>query len=232
MMDSNNFSSHSSMKIQNLVLLGPPGSGKSTQAHLLVERLHLTHIDTGAALRRVSSQDTAFGRSLYEIINVRKELVSDGTVGAVLMHEMESVAPESGVVIDGAPRRASQIDEVERAFHQHARVLDTVIFIYLPEDISIERIASRFACTRCNKPYIIALNDRDHHSLVCDDCGGALEQRKDDTPDGVRKRLEVFAEETLPVIERYRKAGKLLQVDGTKSAEEIFEDIKKGLSLE
>jgi adenylate kinase len=218
------------MTLYNLVLLGPPGSGKSTQAHLLVDRLHVAHIETGTALKKVAGGNTAFSKSLYETINVRKELVSDGTVGKVLDYEMEKVAVDTGVVVDGAPRRISQIDEVEDAFAHYSRSIDTVIFINLPEAVSVERIASRFACTACGKKYVIGERERATHDLKCSECKGILEQRVDDTPEGVRKRLNVFAEETLPVIEHYRALGKLLQVDGTKEIAEIFQDIEKGLS--
>lgn len=217
--------------MKNLILLGPPGSGKSTQARLLVERLNLTHIDIGSSLRKVSSEDSAFGKALYEIINVRKELVPDGTVQKVLNQEMEKILPEGGIVVDGAPRREQQIDEVEGAFSHIGRSIDKVIFIALPEEVSVERIASRFACAQCGRPYVITGAERANHDLKCLKCGGNLEQRVDDTPDGVRKRLAVFAKETLPVIEHYRAQGKLLQVDGTKSSEEIFQDIVSGIEV-
>jgi adenylate kinase len=219
------------MSKYNLVLLGPAGSGKSTQARLIVERLQVEHIDMGAALRKVSSEDTVFGRALYETINVRKELVSDITVGNVLDHEMEKIPSDKGVVVDGAPRRVSQIDEVEHVFMHYLRTIDKVIFIYLPEEVSVDRIASRFACVKCDKAYIIHANELAKHTLKCSVCGGGLEQRVDDTPEGVHKRLAVFAEETMPVIEHYRAKGKLLQVDGTKSADEIFKDIMIEVAL-
>ncbi len=218
------------MNGKSFVLLGPAGSGKSTQARLLVDRLHLTHVDMGGALRKVAGEDTAFGKALYEVINVRKELVPDGTIEKVLDHAFADIAAEQNVVLDGAPRRRSQVDEVERVLSRHGRSIDKVIFIHLPEEVSVERIASRFACAQCGKAFIIGTRERAMHDLKCSDCSGNLEQRKDDTPEGVRKRLAIFATDTLPVIEYYREQGKLLTVEGTGSVEEIFDDIKKEIS--
>lgn len=214
--------------IYNLVLLGPPGSGKSTQAHLLVNRLNAEHIDMGASLRKVAGENSAFGRFVYNIINVRKELVSDTIVGNVLDHELKSLSLEKSVIVDGAPRRLSQIDEVENAFARNNRSIDAVIALHLPEEISTARIASRFACAVCGKAVMIT---RPTDNLRCVDCHGVLRQRVDDTPEGVRKRLAVFAEETAPVIEQYRSKRLLIEVDGTKGAGDIHQDIINKLSL-
>ena len=214
----------------NLILLGPQGSGKSTQAKLLVERLGLVHVEVGASLRSIAQMDSDLGRKVNDIINVHKELVSDELVFQILHHVIRNVDAHQGIILDGAPRKESQIiPVVEKTLADFERVVDKVIFITLPEQVSIARIASRFACTQCAKSYIIDVSAQATHTLLCDDCGGALGQRIDDTPEGVHKRLAVFASETQPVIDYYRSTGKLLTVDGTKSVDEIFEDIMSGL---
>jgi adenylate kinase len=213
----------------NIVLLGFPGSGKSTQAKLLSERLGLAHVDMGSCLRKATVEDTEFGRMVNEIMNVRKELVSDDVVQEVLRREIERIPSDRGVILDGAPRRSSQIDEVESVFQTHGRSLGRVVFLALPEEESVRRIVVRRSCSLCRRPVILG-KDTAADEDRCPSCGGVLEQRKDDTPEGVRKRLEVFMRETSPVIEYYRTAGKLLEADATLGIEELYGSIIKGLN--
>jgi adenylate kinase len=213
----------------NLILLGPQGSGKSTQAKLLVEKIGLVHVDMGASLRSIAKSQSDLGRRVNDTINVRKELVSDELVSQILHHVIGGMDSQQGIILDGAPRKETQITSVEKTLADFGRTVDKVIFITLPEEVSIARIASRFACSQCSKSYIIDVSARLTHALICDDCGGTLGQRIDDTPEGVRKRLAVFASETQPVIDHYRSTGKLLTIDGTKSVDDIFEDIMNGL---
>lgn len=218
------------MGLLNLVLLGPPGSGKSTQAEFAVKRLGLAHVDMGASLRKVAQEPSGFGKKLNEIINVRKELVPDSVIVRVLERIFRTIPSRQGLILDGAPRRSSQIAGVEKVFSETERVLMKVIYIRLPEEESVARIAIRYACLQCGKPFVLGKDGVDAH-VPCMICGGALEQRKDDTPEGVRKRLEIFSQETLPVIDYFKSQGKLLEVDGTKDPEEIFQDILKGLHI-
>ncbi|MDD5083696.1 MAG: nucleoside monophosphate kinase [Candidatus Moranbacteria bacterium] len=217
------------MNKHNLILLGPQGSGKSTQAKMLVQHLGMIHVDMGSALRTIAKKDTYLGRQVNEIMNVRKELVSDELVSKILHHVIGDIDDDQGIILDGAPRKESQIQSVERVLADYDRTIDKAIFINIPTEVSVARIASRFACSLCSKAYVIDANEQLTHDLSCSECGGQLEQRVDDTPEGVRKRLAVFAKETTPVIEHYRAIGKLLEVDGTKTAEEIYHDIVAGI---
>lgn len=213
----------------NISLLGFPGSGKSTQAHLLSENAGLAHIDVGATLRQGTKEDTDLGRRIDEIINQHKELVSDEVIRQVLVGEIGKVPNTQGIILDGAPRRKSQIDEVESALRSFDRNLDGVVFLSLPEEESVRRIAVRYACSQCARPYVLGKDVTDP-TESCVACGGRLVQREDDTPEGVRKRLAVFARETLPVIEHYRSLGKLVEVDATLSVEESYRKIMEGLT--
>lgn len=217
------------MKPQNIVLLGPPGSGKSTQADLLTKQNPLVHIDTGAVLRMLAKQDTPLGRKLDDILNIQKELVSDEVIREAYADVMTHIREDQGLLIDGAPRRMSQIQQVEEAIAVQGRVIDKVIYIHVSEKTSIDRIATRFSCTRCKITLVITKEEQESHSMKCRNCGKDLEQRADDTPEGVRKRLEVFEEETLPVIQYFMMQGKLLQVDGSRPMEEIYQTIIEGI---
>jgi adenylate kinase len=204
---------------KNYVLLGPPGSGKSTQATRLRETLGLTHIDIGSELRRLAESDTELGKCIHEVINVKKELVSDGLIGKVIEHVLKDVSSEMGVLIDGAPRRASQIDEVEEALKKHQREIRSVIFLDLSLEEAIKRISNRFLCLLCKTPVI----KFDTAVESCSLCGGTVGQRQDDTKEGVTKRYEVFMAETRPVIDFFEQKGVLIRVDASLRPEEISE---------
>ncbi|MFA5083627.1 MAG: nucleoside monophosphate kinase [Hydrogenophilaceae bacterium] len=215
----------------NLIILGPQGSGKSTQADLLVRRTGMIHMEMGSILRSVAQEDSELGKYVNEVMNVRKELVSNELIEKILRYRLGKVGVDQGIILDGAPRKETQIETVDRVFKEYNRMIDRAIFVDIPEEVSVARIASRFACSQCGKAFILDEEARATHTLICDVCGGVLAQRTDDTLEGIRKRLAVFAAETVPVIEHYRAQGKLLHIDGTKNIEEIFEDIVKGLGI-
>lgn len=217
-----------SISTKNYILLGPPGSGKSTQAKRLKEMFGLEHIEMGAEMRAVSEEGTPLGRAVNEAINHRHELTSDDIMADVLKNALKRVPENTGVLLDGAPRRAAQIDVVARALGDFGRAIDKVIFINLSEEKSVERISKRYFCFACRRPYVLGQDIFDVE-IGCAVCGGKIGQRKDDTTEGVRKRYQVFSSETLPVIEHFEKERLLIRIDGQKSVDEIFEDIKNSL---
>lgn len=212
------------MVAYNFSLLGPPGSGKSTQAELLKKEFDLAHIDIGSELRAVAEQDTKIGHTVDEIIHHRGELVPDNIMEEVFRQAIAQVPKNKGIILDGAPRYVSQIDELLGILEEYGRVINKVIFIDISLEESTARISKRYLCFGCRRPYILG-KDITVSDVVCRFCGGRIGQRKDDTPEGVRKRFTVFQSETFPVIEYFEKKGLLLRVDGKQNPETIFQNI-------
>ena len=210
------------------ILLGPPGSGKSTQADLFGRKFGAVHVDMGASLRAAAGEATPFGEALSEIINTKRELVPDGIVRSILENELRTIDPTRPVVIDGAPRRESQIHAVLSAIAASGRTFRKAILVDLSEEESIARISKRFSCVSCGRKLILGI-DFSSESAPCPSCGGSVTRRADDTEEGVRKRCRIFLEETSPVIAYFESRGELLRVTGGKTAEEIFTEIKTDL---
>jgi len=206
------------------ILLGSAGSGKSTQAELLKSSLHLSHIDIGSELRAVAAHDTALGRQVNDIINIKHEFVPDDVVFAVLVDAVRSVPETVGLLIDGIPRRESQIAKVLEVLTETGRALNKVIYIDVPEAVSVERISKRYACVQCKRTYILGKSLIDSNK-PCRYCGGKITQRIDDTEEGVRKRHQIFQEETLPVVRYFENTGQLLRVDGNQETYKVFKYI-------
>ncbi len=206
------------------ILLGSAGSGKSTQAELLKSSLHLAHIDIGAELRAVAAHDTPLGRQVNDFINVKHEFAPDDIVFSVLVDAVHSVPSTVGLLIDGIPRRESQIQKVLDVLTESGRMLNSVIFIDVPEAVSVERISKRYACDGCKRSYILGKNLIDSEK-PCRYCGGHIAQRADDTEEGVRKRHQIFHQETLPVVKYFESTDQLLHVDGNQETYKVFKYI-------
>lgn len=208
------------------VLLGPPGSGKSTQADFLVRNMGAIHVDVGLALRKTSEMPTPLGKKISDIMNRRMGLVPDDIIEEVLSGAFASVSPDSLVVLDGAPRRISQVPLVEAVLSTFGRKTTVALSVMLSEEESVRRISSRWMCSRCNRPFILG-KDFEAGKETCPVCESALSRRLDDTEEGVRKRFRVFVADTLPVVEYYRKAGILIELDGVKDPASISDDIRR-----
>lgn len=212
----------------NIIILGPQGSGKGTQAELLAKKYNLDHFDTGNALRRVALMDTPLGREVHDIVIVKKELVPSRILKEVLHVRLGSLGREQGVAFDGLPRNVEQAGYFEAALAEFGRKIDKVFFINIPENESIGRISKRRACVKCRKSLILG-KDIKKEGEACPDCGGEVVQRKDDTPEGIKKRLAVYQAETSPVIKYFKDQGSLVEIDGRQEPEKVFADIEKNL---
>lgn len=208
----------------NLIILGPQGSGKGTQAKFLADQFDLTQIETGLALRQAAEEDTPLGRELHRIMYEDGGLVSDEETMKVLGEKLKRIPKERGVILDGAPRRLEQIKLVEDVMEKSGRAIDGVIFLNVSEEESIHRISRRYHCSKCHKNFFLG-EDLDDPEKGCPVCGGTVKKRKDDTEEGVRKRLSVFHNETCPVVEYYREKGVLIEINGMKGKKEVFGQI-------
>jgi adenylate kinase len=198
----------------HILLLGPPGAGKGTQATKLCEQYDLDHVSTGDALRANKDMETEYGtpRSFMEA----GELVPDEVVNEVLAAALEEA---DGYVLDGYPRNLDQVD-----FLDEATDLDAVVFFDVAEAELVERLTGRRVCEECGENYHVDFAPPEEDG-VCDACGGDLYQREDDQEDVVRERLEVYEENTEPVIEHYRKTGDLVEVNGEGAPADVFERV-------
>lgn len=212
----------------NFILIGPPGSGKSTLANFFVAKLGLRHIDIGSELRRAASENTPFAEEINNTIHHKQELVSDMVVYGVLAQVLMQIPDDQGIVLDGAPRPVTQVDEVLHILKVAGRQVSKVIFINLSEAESIRRISSRFKCETCDANLVLG-RDVVAPENGCPHCRGKVSQRADDTIEGVKKRYEIFQQVILPTVEYFRKAKLLVEVDGSQTAEEVFQSVMQAL---
>lgn len=212
----------------NIIILGPQGSGKGTQAERLAQKFDLEHVDMGKILRRIAKLDTPLGKEVYRIQNVTKTLVPSRILLEVLSVRLNSIPREQGIVFDGAPRTVEQSEYLEKTLKENGKKIDAVVLINIPEEESIKRISKRWTCKKNQHPLIMGVDVKSEKDK-CPIDGSEILQRIDDSPEGVKKRLEVFHQETMPVIEYFRKKGLLIEIDGIGSIEEVAERISDKL---
>jgi adenylate kinase len=201
-----------------LVLLGKQGAGKGTQAARLAEHYGIAHVATGDLFRAAAAAGTPAGLEAERYMN-RGELVPDDLVFKIVEERFAEGGPlEHGFVLDGFPRTLRQAEKLEAALETHP--LDLVINLDVPTEIVLHRIAGRRVCEKCGTNYHVSAPPKSN--WTCDVCGGRVIQREDDTEDAVMRRLELYDEETVPIIDFYRKLGKLVVVDGTGDTDDVF----------
>jgi len=206
-----------------LVFLGPPGAGKGTQAALLARRRGLKHLSSGDLLRRAVEEGSALGREAQKYMD-KGLLVPDEVVIGLILEQLQG---QEGVVLDGFPRTLEQARALDQALGKGG--VERALLLRVDPEELVRRISSRRTCRDCQAPYNI-LTAPPRGEGECDICGGGLYQRPDDTPAGIRKRLEVYQAQTTPVIEYYKEKGRLLEVDGGGGAEEVSQGMEKALS--
>ncbi|MFN8035035.1 MAG: adenylate kinase [Acidimicrobiia bacterium] len=203
-----------------LVLLGKQGAGKGTQAVRLAEHYGLTHLSTGELFRAAARSGTAFGLEAKRFMD-DGELVPDDIVVGVVEERFSDNGGlvERGFVLDGFPRTAPQAKELTRVLA--GSPLDATVELDVPMGVVLDRLAGRRVCEQCGATYHVNLPPTD--PWQCDNCGGAVVQREDDTEAAVMRRLEIYETETVPIRELYREEGLLVTVDGTGDGDAVFE---------
>lgn len=210
-----------------LILLGPPGAGKGTQAERISEDYKLTHISTGDILRSAVKKETVLGKKAKEMME-KGELVSDDIVIGIVRERIKEPDCEKGVLLDGFPRNVSQAKSFEEVLREMELEIDAVIYINVDEEEVITRLTGRRVCRDCGASYHIKFNPPQVRN-VCDQCGGELYQREDDTLETVKQRLSVYREQTAPLTEHYERKALLKTVDGNQDIDEVYREIKEKL---
>ncbi len=198
----------------NIVLMGPPGAGKGTQAKLIAQKWNIPHISTGDMLREAVKSGTELGRRVEEILD-KGELVTDEVMKDVVKNRLRKEDTSSGFILDGYPRTRRQASHLDGTLDKLERSLTSVILVNASEQEVVDRISNRRICTDCGAVYnLISL--RPKKDMVCDNCGVRLIQRSDDEAETVRMRYRLYMEKTAPIIEHYRRDSKLFIVDGSE----------------
>ena len=203
------------------MLLGKQGAGKGTQATRLSEHYGVEHLSTGDLFRTAVAAGTPVGKEVEGFLD-RGELVPDDIVIRIVDHHFAEGGPlDEGFVLDGFPRTLPQAEELERVLD--GRPLDLVIDVNVPTDVVLDRIAGRRVCEVCGTTYHVNLPPK--VNWTCDKCGGAVVQRADDTEEAVGRRLELYEQQTVPIVDFYKGLGKLVMVDGVGDGDEVFHRI-------
>jgi adenylate kinase len=212
----------------NLVLLGPPGAGKGTQAERLVEDFGLPYYSTGIILREAVAEESELGREAKKYMD-EGELVPDELINKVIAERLDSGEADDGFLLDGFPRTIGQAEMLEETLEGRGRELASVLLIDAPDEEVIRRLSGRRTCAKGNHVYHVEF-DPPKHEGVCDQDGSRLIQRDDDRPETVQKRLDVYHDQTEPLIEWYEDRGLLRRFDGTRPAEEVHDRIRATLA--
>ena len=211
------------MAILNFVFLGPPGAGKGTQAEIIAKRHGLVKISTGDILREAVKNGTELGK-LADGYMKRGELVPDEIMLGLIEEQLANI--DKGFILDGFPRTVKQAERFDELLERKNLPLKAVILLGVPDEEIIKRLSARRVCPNCGAVYNLLFTPPKNDE-ICDVCGTKLVQRKDDNPETIKRRLDVYREQTAPLIDYYQEKGLLVKIDGTGKPEKITEAIEE-----
>ncbi|MEW6286258.1 MAG: adenylate kinase [Chloroflexota bacterium] len=212
-----------------LVLLGPPGVGKGTQAKILSERTGLAHISSGDLFRENLKNQTELGK-LAQTYMSRGELVPDDVTIAMIRERLSRPDCKTGAILDGFPRTPAQADALEAMLKEFNGCVDAVPFITAAEDVLVERLSGRWTC-RANGHIFNEKSNPPKTPGICDFDGSELYQRDDDKAETVKRRIRVYLEQTSPLVDYYRNHGKLIEIDGMQTIEQVSQALASALKM-
>lgn len=210
----------------NLILLGLPGAGKGTQAEYIVEEFNIPHISTGDMFRAALKNETPLGLEAKKFMDAG-ELVPDEVTNNIVKERLQEDDVKDGFLLDGYPRTLNQSEALKANLQEIGKDLDAVIYLNVPKEILVERLAGRYICSNCGATYH-KLNNPTEVEGVCDNCGGTeFYQRDDDKPETVEKRIQVNEEQTQKLVKFYQEEDVLVELDGNRDHKEVFADIQE-----
>ena len=207
----------------NIVLLGAPGAGKGTQAQKLVEEFGVAHISTGDLLRAAVKAGTKLGVKAKSYMD-NGQLVPDKLVVDLVTERLDADDAQKGFILDGFPRNTAQAVTLDSALAEMGRSLDAALLVDVKPDVIVKRLSSRRTCKECGYTAPAGVDS-------CPSCGGEMYQRDDDKPETIQKRLDVYENQTAPLVEFYRGKELLKSVDGDRPVDEVYADVKELLGL-
>lgn len=213
----------------NLIMLGPPGAGKGTQAAMLAERLGIPHVASGDLFREALQAETELGLMAKSYMD-RGELVPDEVTIAMIRERLLKPDCGKGIILDGFPRTIEQAEALKELLAEQGKMIDAALFIDASEDELVRRLSSRWTCRNCQAIYNLISNPPKKEGK-CDVCGGELCQRSDDAPQTVRNRIRIYWEQTSPLTNHYRDEGLLITIESEGGIERVQEKILEALQV-
>jgi adenylate kinase len=206
-----------------IILLGPPGAGKGTQAKALAEKLKVAHISTGDILRQNVKEGTLLGKEAKDYME-RGLLVPDELMAKMLKKRFSLADVRGGFILDGYPRNLAQAKTLEEIFLTGGIEVDWIVYLDSSEEVIIQRLSGRLVCSKCQANYHVK-NMPPKKDGICDKCGSVLYQRSDDKPETIKKRLEVYRKESVELIDYYKDQGKFKRLDADSEANILLDQI-------